>query len=305
MSISKVNMVLASADVMEGPQTKLTRQFTPAEWTALNEMKNLLPSIFEEAFPDNEKARIAPVTIWGVSVAPDCLDARSSVVLMHFLRAKKLKVEAARTMLLDTLRWRAEFAPEEAAKEPVDEAVFGKAAQMYGKDNEGRPVLYNIVGREVDFAKLFADTTKWIRWRVGLTERACLLLDFENVDELIHVYDLARSPSQSPECKQAIGEAGRIFRTHYPLLGFKAFGVNVVLPGLIRTICWFMRPFYPDRTLNKAIFIGGGPKAIGATLLRFIPASELPKPYGGTAEPKWATGPEWEDNRILRSARAK
>ncbi|KZT59860.1 hypothetical protein CALCODRAFT_466290 [Calocera cornea HHB12733] len=302
---SKVNTVLSRFEVIEGPPTKLTWQFTETEWKALREMKDILPSIFTEAFPDNEKARFAPVTIWGVSVDPNFVDARASVVLMHFLRSKKLKIADAKQMLIDTLRWRAEFAPEKAAHEPYDEDVFGKAAQMFGKDKEGRPVQYNIMGRDVDMEKVFTDETKYLTWRIGLLERGCMLLDFENVDQLVQIYDFARNERQTPQVKALVAAAGKIFRSYYPQMGHQVFFVYMITPGLFKAIFWCLHPFFPTRKLTEVKLLGVGPQKVGSGLLPFIAASELPKPYGGTAEPKWATGPEWENTSCLRTPPAK
>ena len=91
------------------PQNSLTKKFTDAEWAALKELRvrpiivvyvNVdvdnrlyqakLPDTFAEAFPDNENAHSTPITIWGVSIDPNNLqaDARVSVVMMKFLRAR-------------------------------------------------------------------------------------------------------------------------------------------------------------------------------------------------------------------------
>jgi len=49
----------------------------------------LLPDILEEAFPDKPNARSTPITLWRITVHPDkFVDARVSVILMKFLRAR-------------------------------------------------------------------------------------------------------------------------------------------------------------------------------------------------------------------------
>ncbi|KZT59861.1 hypothetical protein CALCODRAFT_493122 [Calocera cornea HHB12733] len=49
-----------------------------------------------------------------------------------------LSVEAAKKMLIHTLRWREEFAPEKAAQDLFHQEVFVKAGQSFGRDMEGR-----------------------------------------------------------------------------------------------------------------------------------------------------------------------
>lgn len=49
-----------------------------------------LPDVFAKAFPGNPKAKDTSVTIWGIAIDPTnpANDARVSVVLMKFLRAR-------------------------------------------------------------------------------------------------------------------------------------------------------------------------------------------------------------------------
>ena len=94
---------------IDEPENGLTKKFTNAEWKALKEFRvhtflfyqnasttnslhiqSQLPDIFADAYPDEPKAREIPVTMWGVSLDPlnPTKDARISVVLMKFLRAR-------------------------------------------------------------------------------------------------------------------------------------------------------------------------------------------------------------------------
>ena len=94
---------------IDEPENALTNKFTDAEWKALKEFRvhmfcfcqnatitnsphiqSQLPDIFADAYPDKPKAREIPVTMWGVSLDPlnPKQDARISVVLMKFLRAR-------------------------------------------------------------------------------------------------------------------------------------------------------------------------------------------------------------------------
>lgn len=53
-------------------------------------MQAQLPELFADAFPDKPAARTTPINIWGVDVDPENAhkDARVSVILMKFLRAR-------------------------------------------------------------------------------------------------------------------------------------------------------------------------------------------------------------------------
>lgn len=52
--------------------------------------QKVLPETFTEGFPDKEGKKDAPITFWGVVIDPwkAAEDARVSVILMKFLRAR-------------------------------------------------------------------------------------------------------------------------------------------------------------------------------------------------------------------------
>jgi hypothetical protein len=53
---------------------------------------------------------------------------------------RNLNVNDAKTMLIETLRWREEFKIEEAMKETYPDVFIG-FGHLYGRDKEGRPVV--------------------------------------------------------------------------------------------------------------------------------------------------------------------
>jgi hypothetical protein len=96
------------SEASEEPQNRLTEKFTEAEWKALKEFRVQyapsqtphdltyflqqvqLPDIFADAYPKQPKARETPISLWGVTLDPanPQSDARVSVILMKFLRAR-------------------------------------------------------------------------------------------------------------------------------------------------------------------------------------------------------------------------
>lgn len=122
--------------------------------------------MFAEAFPEKKGAESTPIKLWGVTIDPQAgkaVDARVSVVLMKFLRARcdlmkneyiihhsldretfarNLSVPDARSKLVSTLQWRDSFKPEEATKEAFPPDIFGQLGHVYGKDKDERPVTY-------------------------------------------------------------------------------------------------------------------------------------------------------------------
>ncbi|KAK0202730.1 CRAL-TRIO domain-containing protein [Desarmillaria ectypa] len=266
------------------PQNSLTERFTTEEWKALKDFRRKLPEIFAEGLPDNADAKTTVITLWGVKIDPaDPIDAKVSVVLMKFLRARNLNVNEARSMLVGTLRWRSEFDVEAAMKEEFPADIFYSLGHVYGKDKQSRPVVYNIYGAK-NVKAAFSDVRRFLRWRVSLMEKSLALLDFETVDQTVQVHDYAgvSLSSRDANSKQAASEASGIFSDHYPELLYKKFFVNV--PAYLTWIFWLFKPLISANTLAKMSVVGSGAPAIGRALLPIIGAKELPKQYGGEAE---------------------
>ncbi|THH05411.1 hypothetical protein EW145_g4811 [Phellinidium pouzarii] len=260
----------------------LTAKFTDAEWTALKEFRTTLPSVIDGVYKDEKPETIA---LWGVSIDPKGTpDARASIVLMKFLRARALKVEDAKKMLISTLKWRIDFKVDDLAKEDFPEEIFGNLGLIYGKDKEGRPMNYNIYGGNSDLKAVFGDVPRFIRWRVALMEKGMALLDFENVDQMIQVHDYegVGMSSRDANSKKAASEATAIFQDYYPETLYKKFFVNV--PAIFTWIFWLFKPLISAQTAAKMSVVGTGPKTIGKELLPFVEAKELPKQYGGEAD---------------------
>ncbi|KAL0572765.1 Non-classical phosphatidylinositol transfer protein (PITP) [Marasmius crinis-equi] len=267
------------------PQNPLTERFTQAEWAALKEFRKQLPDIFAAAYDEKPDAKTTPITLWGVKIDPtNPVNAKTSVVLMKFLRARNLNPSAAHDMLLATLRWRDEFNVEAACKESFPEDIFGSLGHIYGKDKEGRPVVYNVYGGNKDIKAVFGDVDRFLRWRVAFMEKGLETLDFETVDQQIQIHDYegVSMTSRDANSKQAASQASSIFGAHYPELLYKKFFINV--PSYLTWIFWLFKPILPAATLAKMSVVGSGAYTIGKSLLPLIDANELPKRYGGKAE---------------------
>ncbi|KAF8637640.1 hypothetical protein AX17_002708 [Amanita inopinata Kibby_2008] len=286
-TVESTSVAAAAAATIEEPepQSPLTQQFTQHEWDALKEFKTTLPDVFQDAY-ENPKARETPIVLWGVNIDPAHLnrDARVSVILMKFLRARNLSVRDARDMLTATLRWRMFFNVEAAMEEQFPQEVFGQLGHAYGKDKGGRPVVYNVYGANKDLNAVFGDVQRFLRWRVALMERSVSLLDFTTVDQTIQVHDYegVGITSRDANSKNAAAEATNIFQNHYPELLYKKFFVNV--PTFLNWIFWAMKPLISANTLAKMMVVGTGHHAIGRALLPNIDADQLPKRYGGEAD---------------------
>ncbi|KAF8196750.1 CRAL-TRIO domain-containing protein [Mycena galopus ATCC 62051] len=265
------------------PQNALTEKFTGYEWKALAEFRKLVPDALVKAY-ERPEAKTSAITLWGVRVDPENLvDARTSVVLMKFLRARNLNPTVAAEMFVATLRWRAEFKVDDTLKEEFPQDVFGRLGHIYGRDKEGRPVVYNVYGGNQDLDAVFGDVDRFLRWRVAFMEKSVAMLDFANVDQTvqIHDYEGVSMSSRTPASKAAASQASNIFSAHYPELLYKKFFVNV--PGYMSWLFWVFKTVLPAATFAKMSVVGSSPRAIGKALLPLIAPEELPKRYGGTA----------------------
>lgn len=284
-ALSAPSPVEAALEDDTEPQNPLTEKFSEAEWEALKEFRSILPETFKEAFPEQDDAESTSYNLWGVTISPlKPKDARVSVVLMKFLRARNLNPAEAKDMLISTLRWRKSFKVDEAMKEQFPEDVFGKLGRTYGKDKDGHPIAYNLYGANKDLDAVFGDTQRFLRWRVAFMEESIALLDFETVDQMvqIHDYEGVSMSSRTQASKNAASEASSIFQGHYPEFLAKKFFVNV--PSFLTWIFWIFKPLLSAATVAKMSVVGSGPKVIGTTLLPLIPADQLPKRYGGDAD---------------------
>ncbi|KAF4593393.1 Phosphatidylinositol transfer protein SFH5 [Pleurotus pulmonarius] len=272
----------------EEPQNALTERFTSAEWKALKEFRALLPKILAEAYPDNPKASGTPIKLWGIELNPQDVetpkDARVSVLLMKFLRARHLNPTSAQEMMVATLRWRELFGVDAAMKEEFPAEIFGQLGHVFGTDTDGRPVVYNLYGANKDLKAVFGDVQRFLRWRVKLMEESVLALNFETVDQMVQVHDYegVSLSSRDANSKQAASEASSIFQNHYPEFLSRKFFINV--PTLMNWIFWLFKPLIPAATLAKMSVVGSGTHAIRKALSPIISDKNLPTRYGGEAD---------------------
>ena len=76
-------------------------------------------------------------------------------------------MEAAKAMLVSTLKWRIDFKVEGITSEAFPEDVFGKVGIISGRDKGGRPVTYNFYG-STDPNIVFQDVDQFLRWALNI-----------------------------------------------------------------------------------------------------------------------------------------
>ncbi|KAF7728404.1 Non-classical phosphatidylinositol transfer protein (PITP) [Apophysomyces ossiformis] len=252
-------------------ENKFVKAFTKDEADAISTLKASLPDVLKSALESEE-----PYPLWGVVLDKDSQDERLDVLLVKFLRARDLNVEAAVKMLTDTLKWRKEFKTDEILSESFDEAVFGKVGYMHKTDKEGRPVCYNFYG-DLDQDKVFGDINTFIRWRVQLMEKGVKLVDLVEVDSMIQIHDYkgASMFGRTANAKAATKEIIKIMQDNYPEFLATKYFVNV--PWWGSKIFKLIRPLLPEATFKK--FVVCSNDELLATLTLSIDQANLPEIY--------------------------
>ncbi|KAJ0980772.1 hypothetical protein J5N97_009027 [Dioscorea zingiberensis] len=226
------------------------------------------------------------VSLWGVPLLSSKGSESTDVILLKFLRAREFKVKDAYEMLEKTLQWRKESKIDSVLGEDELGAGLSAACYMDGFDREGHPVCYNVYGVFADealYQKTFGTEEKraeFLRWRVQVMEKGIQKLDFKQggVLSMLQITDLKNSPGISKkELRTAMKNAVQLLQDNYP--EFVARNIFVNVPFWYYAIHSILTPFLTQRTKSKFVF--ARPSKVTETLLKYIPAEEIPVRYGG------------------------
>jgi phosphatidylinositol transfer protein SFH5 len=127
---------------------------------------------------------------------------------------------------------------------------------------------------------VFGDLDKFLRWRVGLMERAieegC---DFITTDSIVQVHDYAETSmfSMSSITRRASKSTIQLFSDYYPELLATKFFVNV--PRVLAWVFGAISNFLSKETVEKFVVLGDARE-----LNRYIDHDQLPERYGGTVQ---------------------
>ncbi|XP_020093047.1 patellin-4-like [Ananas comosus] len=262
-----------------------------------------LKSMLEDAVANNDKlydteeeeenmkegTRERGISLWGVTLVPTTKSPESAnVLLLKFLRAREFKEREAFDMIRNTLRWRKECKVDSILEESSLGAGPCKSGACFvaGRDREGRPVCYNVFGAFGDaesYRKAFGTEERrkeLLRWRVRVMEEGIRELEFRPgaAASFVQVIDLKNSPGVSKkELRIATREAVQLLQDNYPEFVAKNIFINV--PFWFYAFSALISPFLTLRTRSKFVF--ARPWRVTETLLKYIPAENIPVSYGG------------------------
>ncbi|KAJ9163254.1 hypothetical protein P3X46_022943 [Hevea brasiliensis] len=239
----------------------------------------------EVAVEENGEGIDKDVSIWGIPLLPSKGAEGTDVVLLKFLRAREFKVNDAFEMLRKTLQWRKESNIDSILDDDVG-VDLSSAFYMNGIDREGHPVCYNnygVFGNEELYNKAFGteeNRKQFLRWRFQLMEKGIRKLDLKpgGVTSLLQISDLKNSPSPSKkDLRVAMKQAVGLLQDNYPELVARNIFINV--PFWYYALNALLSPFLTQRSKSK--FVVARPAKVTDTLLKYIPAEEIPVQYGG------------------------
>lgn len=215
-------------------------------------------------------------------------------ILLKFLAADGYDLDLAKERLINTFNWRNKFQPLSAAfdenfhVELVELGVithFNKDVKLPNLDIATWNLYGNLKNPKKIFekfgGKLHKDLpgSEFLRWRIGLMERALQLLDFTNPDlnriAQVHDYKNVSILRIDPGMRAATKEIIKIFGDNYPELLSTKFFVNV--PLLAGWVFTFLKALgiITEETLRKFQVLNHG------DLLKSFGADNLPIEYGG------------------------
>ncbi|GAV59279.1 CRAL_TRIO domain-containing protein/CRAL_TRIO_N domain-containing protein [Cephalotus follicularis] len=171
----------------------------------------------------------------------------SDATILRYLRARNWNVKKATKMLKETLKWRAEYKPEEIRWEEVaQEAETGKIYRSNYSDKHGRTVL--VMRPRCQNSK---STKGQIRYLVYCMENAIMDLpqDQEQMVWLIdfHGFNLSHISTKVTQ------ETAHVLQEHYP----ERLGLAILYnpPKFFEPFYTVVKPFLEPKTRNKVKFI--------------------------------------------------
>ncbi|KAL4278252.1 hypothetical protein GQ457_03G033090 [Hibiscus cannabinus] len=197
----------------------------------------------------------------------------SDAAIARYLRARNWNVKKATKMLKETLKWRAEYKPEEIRWEEIaHEAETGKIYRSNYADKHGRTVL--VMRPSCQNTK---STKGQIRYLVYCMENAILNLppDKEQMVWLIDFngYNLAHTSVKVTR------ETAHVLQEHYP----ERLGVAILYnpPKFFEPFWKVVNPFLEPKTQNKVKFVYSDDPSSKKIMEDLFDMEKLESAFGG------------------------
>ncbi|XP_039033216.1 phosphatidylinositol transfer protein 3-like isoform X1 [Hibiscus syriacus] len=219
----------------------------------------------------------------------------SDAAIARYLRARNWNVKKASKMLKETLKWRAEYKPEEIRWEEVArEAETGKIYRSNYIDKHGRTVL--VMRPSCQNSK---STKGQIRYLVYCMENAILNLPAYQ-EQMVWLIDF-NGFNLSHISVKVTRETAHVLQEHYP----ERLGVAILYnpPKFFEPFWTLVKPFLEPKTQNKVKFVYSDDLNTKKIMEDLFDTEKLESAFGGNDDSgfninKYAERMREDDKRI-------
>jgi hypothetical protein len=191
------------------------------------------------------------------------------------LRARDWNVKKASHLLMDTLKWRREYKPDEICwKDIAFEASSGKIFKR-GEDILGRPCIYMTPARENS-----TNYEKNIKLLVYTIEQAIASMK-DGVEQMVWIADFEGYSSKNAFPLSVVKEIIHILSNYYPERLGSAIIINP--PKIFKMLYAAAKPLIPTATRNKVIWISDKRNQV-ETLSKLFNMNQMEKRFGGSSD---------------------
>lgn len=198
-------------------------------------------------------------------------------------------------MLLESLRWRAEYKPEEIDGESLREVASTGKLFYRGHDKSGRPVVYMTPSRENS-----QDYVKNVQNVVYNIEQAIASMP-DGVEQMVWIMDFADYSSRHSVPLSVAREILDILSNQYP----ERLGTALVMsaPFLFTMFFTALKPFINPVTRSKIIFVGKSSEEQVEVLSKYFDMSQIEKRFSGTSDFEFNIDEVWAEQLELEQRR--
>jgi hypothetical protein len=249
-----------------------------SEAQLLQTFRGMIPSITARLSQESTKA--LPVEslplLWGVNLTEE--SAASNILLLKFLRAADMDIEAAATRLLETMKFRVEGDINALPGVQMLEHFQGHDS-FGGRDVEGRPVMISRYGN-MDNDLVFGNADEFVRYRLQMMEKAMAQLNFAcgAAEDLCQIHDYSGVPLlfKSEEVKGSVSAMAKVLSAHYPET--KGVTIFVKFPLAFAKLFQAFSSFIPEKTRKKFVILSDSDQGL---LFKYIQPEFVPERLGG------------------------
>jgi len=251
-----------------------------AEVPQINVLGNEAPTLAQ--LGDEDKAKLSEfrkLVEAEAKWAPKQLEYMDDYTLYRYLKARDWRFDAAKAMLVETMKWRAEFKPDEITTDMVASSIRLGGMYHHGYDRYCRPMIYLKVAEKPDpHTRL-----EKMQFMIFTLEQAIKRMEKERgVEKMVWCVNCKNYNFKYNGEFGFARELLSILQNHYP----ERLGVLILVdaPFVFRAFWKVISPFVDAKTLKKVVFVSGSKNEKRKILEEFIDLKDLPAKYFGDSD---------------------